>query len=155
MKIYSKILPAILLVAGLYLGFNAYEKDPISTPSKVSASKSGVTVQSLVTGETNGIFCAILFMPKSHLPRLQQLTKRQLAKDIKIVPAKIGWREDEMIVLPEEPILQKKSFLADSVTVNRRPTNLATVTSTRDIHAKIRAAGILTFLASAKISRFN
>lgn len=41
MKIYSKILIAILLVAGFYLGFNAYEKDSISKPSKVSAGKSG------------------------------------------------------------------------------------------------------------------
>ena len=155
MKIYSKILSAILMVAGFYLGFSAYEKDPISKPSMESASKSGGTVQSLATGETNSVFCAILFMPKSYLPLLQQFAKRQLGEDIKIVPARIGWREDEMIVLPEDPVLQKQSFLADSPTGILRPTNLAAVTSTPDIRAKVRAAAFLTFLTRAKKSSLN
>ena len=155
MKIYSKLFPAILMAAGFYLGFSAYEEEPISNPSKVSASKSGGTFQSQVTEETNSAFCAILFMPKSYLPLLQQFAKRQLAEDIKIVPARIGWREDEMIVLPEEPILHKKSFMADSPTGNRRPTNLATVTSTPDIRAKFRAAAFLTLLTHAKESSLN
>ena len=136
--------------AGFYLEFKANEIDPISKPRKVSASKSSGTIHSLDTRKMNDLYCAILLMPKSHLPMLQQFAKHKLAKDIKIIPAKIDWHEDEMIVLPRKSILQPKSHPAKSGSINWPSVNLATVTPASDFSAKIRAAGFLTFLASVK-----
>ena len=150
MKIYFIILLGLLVGVGFYLEFKANEKDPISRPRKISASKSSGTIHSLDTRKMNDLYCAILLMPKSHLPMLQQFAKHKLAKDIKIIPAKIDWHEDEMIVLPRKSILQPKSHPAKSGSINRPSVNLATVTPASDFSAKIRAAGFLTFLASVK-----
>ena len=150
MKIYFIILLGLLVGAGFYLEFNANEIDPISKPRKISTSKSSGTVHSLDTRKMNDLYCAILLIPKSHLPMLQQFAKHKLAKEIKIIPAKIGWHQDEMIVLPKKSILQHKSHPAKSGSVSRPSVNLATVIPASEFSTNIRVAAFLTFLASAK-----
>ena len=150
MKIHFKILLVSLVFAGFYIAFNANEKDTHSQSKKASANKSDRAVHSLVSREENDVFCAILFMPKSYLPMLQRLAKHKLAQDIKIIPAKIDWHSDELIVLPKNPIAPKKSFQAETGTADQGSGNFATVTSAPGINAKIRAAAFLTFLASVK-----
>ena len=110
MKIYFYLLLGLLVAAGFYLGFNENEKDPISKPKKVSADRIGGANPSPASREKNDVYCAILLMPKSYLPMLRQFAKHKLAKDIQIIPAEIGWDEDDMIVLPQKSKLQNKSY---------------------------------------------
>ena len=73
-----------------YPGMSNLENGRPSKPKRVSAGESGLTVQSLVSRETNDVYYAILLMPKSYLPMLERFAKDKLSKDIIIVPAKIG-----------------------------------------------------------------
>ena len=150
MKLYSITLPVLFAVAGFYVGYNLNEIDPISKPRKVSAGKVGRTVHSMVSKGTKDVYSAILLMPKSYLPMLQGFAKHRLAEDIKIIPAKIGWHENEMVVLPKKPILQNRIQQAKTGAVDRRRANLATAEPAPDLSSKIRAAAFLTLLASVK-----
>ena len=50
--------------------------------------------------------CAILIMPKSYLPLLEKFKHSKLAKGLEIVPAKIGWENDQMVAFPKKAVLK-------------------------------------------------
>ena len=58
------------------------------------------------TDKKPDMVCAILLMPKSYLPLLEKFKHSKFLKDIEIVPAKIGWENDQMVALPKTAILK-------------------------------------------------
>jgi len=155
MKIYFKLILGLLLITGIYFGLSTYEMDPISQPGKKSAVKPSRSLQSLVLEETNDVYYAILLMPKSYLPLLERFAKHKLAKAIKIVPAKIGWHENKLMVLPKNPISQKNSHPVVAGPRKQLPDDPAALKSAPDIGAKVRAAALIAFLAEVEKGRFK
>ena len=155
MKIYFKLILGLLVITGIYFGLSTYEIDPISKPGKKSVVKPGRQLQSLVPEETNDVYYAILLMPKSYLPLLERFAKHKLAKAIKIVPAKVGWHENKLMVLPKNPISQKNSHQAVPGPRNQLPVDPAALKPAPDIGAKMRAAAFLAFLADVEKGRFK
>ncbi|MGD8342416.1 MAG: hypothetical protein PVI38_11070 [Desulfobacterales bacterium] len=56
-------------------------------------------------------------MPKSYLPLLEKFKHRKIAREIKILPARIGWDDDQMIAIPQKAIL-KDTGAPDASIVN-------------------------------------
>ncbi len=45
---------------------------------------------------------AIVVMPKSYLPFLKQFAQSRMARDLKILPAKLGWSDGQPVVTPRQ-----------------------------------------------------
>ena len=58
------------------------------------------------TDKKADMVCAILIMPKSYLPLLEKFKHSKLAKGLEIVPAKIGWENDQMVAFPQKAVLK-------------------------------------------------
>jgi hypothetical protein len=59
-------------------------------------------VNSMTAAEASDLFCGILLMPKTLLPVLDRFSQHPVARDIKIMPAKIEWENGSMVVIPKK-----------------------------------------------------
>jgi len=155
MKIYFKLILGLLVITGIYFSLSTYQRDPIPKPEKKSDIKPGRPLQSLISEETNDVYYAILLMPKSYRPLLERFAKHKLAKAIQIVPAKVGWHENKLMVVPKKPISKKNSHPAGPGPRNQLPVDAAALKPAPDFGAKIRAAALLAFLAEVEKGRFK
>ena len=77
------------------------------------------------TDKKPDMVCAILIMPKSYLPLLEKFKHSKLAKGLEIVPAKIGWENDQMVAFPQKAVLksggQRMKDVNDVFSLKRTP----------------------------------
>jgi hypothetical protein len=64
--------------------------------------KGGLNVNSMTVDEMSDLYCGILLMPKSMLPKLEQISRYGFAEDIKVLPAKIEWNNGCMVAVADD-----------------------------------------------------
>ncbi len=160
MKIQNKnkmIISFCLLVAiAFFLVSQLQEKsEPVVYKRPLSVNR-GLNVNSMTSDDVSDLYCGILLMPKSMVPKLEQISRYRFAEDIKILPAKIEWKKGCMVAIAEEnstPQNEAHPDHADGKDVqvkDTEPENFAT----QDMK-KLNAALLYYFLANASKSQIE
>ncbi len=154
---YKMIISLCLLIAtAFFLDSHLREKSqPVVYKRPVSVSK-GLNVNSMTLDDVSELYCGILLMPKSMVPRLEQISRYRFSEDIKILPAKIEWDNGCMVAIAEEnPTLQHEANPdhADGKDVQVKDAELEDFAA-KDMK-KFNAALLYYFLANASKSQIN
>ena len=109
-KRYPIILSLILVCAvgyahvGWLENFDSSRKNDFVKISKRSASKAAGSVNMLTGQPEADVAYAIVVMPKSYLPALKRFLRSRMARDLKILPAKIEWQEGRLLAIPQQAV---------------------------------------------------
>jgi hypothetical protein len=108
MKIQEKskmiISICIFFAVILFMVFHLKEKKEPVVFKQPPIAETQNNVNSMTADEVSDLYCGIVLMPKSMLSTIEQLSKHKLAKDIKILPARIEWENGCMVAIPEETV---------------------------------------------------
>jgi len=159
-KIQNKskmIISLCLLIAlSLFLVSHLQEKnEPVVYKRPLSASR-GLNVNSMTVNEVSDLYCGILLMPKSMLPKLEKISQYRFAEDIKILPAKIEWNDGCMVAVAEDSTIAENGADLDQADgkdvrlIDGQPENFAG----RD-KQKFNPALLYFFIANASKSQIN
>ena len=99
------------------VGFKLGQNSEALTVYAQSNSRQQVDQKLSVSVKKSNQVAAILLMPRSYVPLLEKFKHRKIARAIKILPAHIGWDDDQMIAIPQKAIL-KNTAAPDSPIVN-------------------------------------
>ena len=106
MKVQNKskmIISLCLLIAiTLFLVSQLQEKSEPVVYKRPLSVKGGLNVNSMTVDEMSDLYCGILLMPKSMLPKLEQISRYGFAEDIKILPAKMEWNNGCMVAVADD-----------------------------------------------------
>lgn len=106
MKVQNKskmIISLCLLIAiTLFLVSQLQEKSEPVVYKRSLSVKGGLNVNSMTVDEMSDLYCGILLMPKSMLPKLEQISRYGFAEDIKVLPAKIEWNNGCMVAVADD-----------------------------------------------------
>ncbi|MGD9054460.1 MAG: hypothetical protein PVG17_21555 [Desulfobacterales bacterium] len=117
----QKYLPFIgfglILALTFGVGFKLGQHREVLTVYARSNSAQQVNQKLSLSATRSNQAAAIVLMPKSYLPLLEKFKHRKIAREIKILPARIGWDDDQMIAIPQKAIL-KDTGAPDASIVN-------------------------------------
>ena len=154
---YKMIISLCLLFAiAFFLDSHLREKSQPAVYKRSLSADRGLNVNSMTSDEVSDLYCGILLMPKSMLPKLEQISRYPFAEDIKILPAKIQWNEGCMVAIADDNSLAQNEVHPDQADgkdvplKNVEPENIAA----RDIK-KLNAALLYYFLANASKGQIN
>jgi hypothetical protein len=160
MKIQNKskmIISLCLLIAlTLFLISNLPEKSDPVVYKRPAMDSGGLNVNSMTVDQMSDLYCGILLMPKSMLPKLEQISRYGFAEDIKILPATIEWKKGCMVAVADDHATADNADLFDRspgndiLSAEQNPENFAE----RD-KRKFNPALLYYFLANASKSQIN
>ena len=154
----SKIIISLCLLTALSLLLYSNlqgKNDPVVYKRPATAS-GGLNVNSMTVDEMSNLYCGILLMPKTMLPKLEQLSRYGFAEDIKILPASIEWNEGCMVAVADDRDTADSADLfgrapgKDILSAEHNPENIAE----RD-KKKFNPALLYYFLANASKSQID
>jgi hypothetical protein len=160
MEIQSKskmIISLCLLIAiTLFLVSHFQEKSEPVVYKRPLTVNGGLNVNSMTADEMSDLYCGILLMPKSMLPKLEQISRYGFAEDIKILPAKMEWNNGCMVAVADDRTTAENEGHLDQALgkdiplSDEDPVNFAE----RD-KKKFNPALLYYFLANASKSQIN
>ena len=154
----SKMIISIclLIALSLFLVSGLSEKnDPVVYKRALTATES-LNVNSMTVDDMSDLYCGILLMPKSMLPKLEQISRYGFAEDIKILPATIEWNEGCMVAVADDPAKADNADYfnqdpgKDILSADENPENFAGKDK-----KKFNPALLYYFLANASKSQIN
>ena len=83
------------------------EKQGSPKPEKRSAPAADGLENLLPGPSSDDVAYAIVVMPKSYLPALKRFSRSKMARDLKIYPARMGWNDGQLVVIPKQAVLKK------------------------------------------------
>ena len=89
--------------SGIFINTPKYD---LVKKSKISADMAGESTNLLPGQPGDDMAYAIVVMPKSYLPALKRFSRSRMARDLTILPARIGWEEGQMVAIPKQAILK-------------------------------------------------
>jgi hypothetical protein len=92
----------LLIAITLFLVSQLQEKSEPVVYKRSLSVKGGLNVNSMTVDEMSDLYCGILLMPKSMLPKLEQISRYGFAEDIKVLPAKIEWNNGCMVAVADD-----------------------------------------------------
>jgi hypothetical protein len=110
----------------------------------------------MTVDDMSDLYCGILLMPKSMLPKLEQISRYRFAEDVKILPATIEWNEGCMVAVADDQATADNAGHVDQtlgkdiLSADENPENFAA----RD-QKKFSPALLYYFLANASKSQIN
>ena len=109
-KRYPIIASLIIFCAGIYIHLevvgrsDAGRKNDSAKISQQLTSRTGVSQTRRVDPPAADLAYAIVMMPKSYLPALKRFARSPMARDLKILPARIEWKDEQLIAFPKKPV---------------------------------------------------
>ena len=109
-KRYLILIALILVCAVAYARFgpaeNFYPAGQNEFVKKSKRSARGTVGSSdILTGQPEAeLAYAIVVMPKSYLPALKRFSRSRMARELKILPAKIEWKEGQLMAVPKQAV---------------------------------------------------
>jgi hypothetical protein len=154
----SKMIIGICIFIGaiLFMVFHLKEKKEPVVFKRPPIAEAQNNVNSMTADELSDLYCGIVLMPKSMVSTIEQLSKHKLAKDIKLLPARIEWDNGCMVAIPEETV-----FAYDNAEVDdTRSKDLQFIPELPEEFAgaeikKIHPALFYLFLANVSKSQIN
>jgi hypothetical protein len=136
-------IPAVFLI---FYFFNDGETRLTSKMKASHASKANKRKMPVNLTDNDNMVAAILIMPKSYLPALQQFSNSAMAKDIIILRAKLESKDGQMTAVyrTKEKRPGRKITPADNTPSK---TNDTVLEQTPERKKRILAAGLVYFLA--------
>ena len=160
MKIQNKskmIVSLCLLIAiTLFLVSHLREKSEPVVYKRPLTVNGGLNVNSMTVDEMSDLYCGILLMPKSMVPKLEKISQYRFAEDIKILPAKIEWNDGCMVAVADDGSKSENGVDLDQADgkdvrlIDGQPENFAG----RD-KKKFNPALLYFFIANASKSQIN
>jgi len=92
----------LLIAITLFLVSQLQEKSEPVVYKRPLSVNGGLNVNSMTVDQMSDLYCGILLMPKSMVPRLEQISRYRFAEDIKILPAKIEWDGGCMVAVADD-----------------------------------------------------
>ena len=158
MSLKSKILICCTILAifvGVY-GFTSVDLMPMPTskhkPSAIKQQRQKVSLETRVRDD--GMVAAILIMPKSYLPHLKRFSQSAMARDIKILRAKLEVKDGQMTAVRQLKHSKRpnpKIELIDE-TVEKRLESIPESPSNQE--RQVVSSGFLYLLAGFQKHRF-
>jgi len=109
-KRYPILIGLVLVCAvgyarfGTAENFSTAEKNEVVKKSKRFAPTAGGSLNLLNGHPEADLAYAIVVMPKSYLPALKRFSRSIMARDLKILPAKIEWKEGQLMAMPKQAV---------------------------------------------------
>jgi hypothetical protein len=91
----------LLIAITLFLVSQLQEKSEPVVYKRPLSVNGDLNVNSMTADEMSDLYCGILLMPKSMLPKLEQISRYGFAEDIKILPAKMEWNNGCMVAVAD------------------------------------------------------
>jgi len=157
MPIRYKVLicASVLAVFFGFYGFNDGETRLTSKPNPSPAKKGRHTVIAEKLVENEDMVAAIIIMPKSYLPALKRFSQSPMARNIKIMRARLEEKDGQLTAVRQDKRLKQKSRNNEPAIkpANTTPRAISNLPPNRE--KQIVSAGILHLLASTHRSRIT
>jgi hypothetical protein len=146
----------LLIAITLFLVSQLQEKSEPVVYKRPLSVNGDLNVNSMTADEMSDLYCGILLMPKSMLPKLEQISRYGFAEDIKILPAKMEWNNGCMVAVADDRTTAENEGHLDQALgkdiplSDEDPVNFAE----RD-KKKFNPALLYYFLANASKSQIN
>jgi len=162
MKIRFAILIGLILAGGAgyaYFGkaddFYPAGKNEYIHKMKRSALPAGKSKKGLTGHLASDVAYAIVVMPKSYVPLLKQFSRSKMARNLKILPAQIGWNDGQPVVIPQQAILKTAGSRTPSVEKVLSPADTGDITGPEDRTIVLRKAALLLMLQGSLSGKLN
>jgi hypothetical protein len=98
---------------------------------------------------------AIVVMPKSYLPALKRFSRSRMARELKILPAEIGWNNGELVAIPKKAIVKREQMeKAKSAIAGKNSVSTEKVGGA-EVKIALRNAAMLFLLQSSLAHKLN
>ena len=160
-KKYPIIISLIIVsVAGMaYIGHQELgDFDDNDVPMKKHvpvASKSKGSAKLLADHHAADVAYAIVVMPKSYLPALKRFSRSRMARELKILPAEIGWKNGELVAIPKQAIIKREQTQEAKLAIAGKNTVSTHTVGRAEVKIALRNAAMLFLLQSALAHKLN
>jgi hypothetical protein len=141
------LLGASLLIAAVFFTSCSTEKRAVPQTNQQWSSQSRVDFTFQKAGDSTDVVCAILLMPKSHLPLLGRFSHQRMARKIEILPANFEWNEDSIVAISKK---RARTTRIETVEPSRKKGNNTRVEPAPSKGRVIQGATLLYFLAEVE-----
>ncbi len=123
-KRYPLIASLIIFCAGIFVHLEVVGRSDtgrnhdLVKKSQQPASRAGASIKPLADQPAGDLAYAIVVMPKSYLPALKRFARSPMARDLKILPARIEWIGGQLKAFPKQPVSRTENpqtFTTESV----------------------------------------
>jgi hypothetical protein len=149
MKTLAKILfGASLAFAFLFL-VELYSATKEDTSLHTGPASNGIVkkASNLGTGTQSDVYCAILLIPKPLVPLVKQLSRRKIAKGVKLLPAEMAYNQGKLVARSKEAFGKKVQSSTPQKKQKHNRSNKSGVETAAELKKRLGAAAMLAFLA--------
>ncbi len=158
---YQIIISLVIVsVAGMaYFGLQALDDfDDNDVPVKKNEpvlGKSKGSANLLADHHAAGVAYAIVVMPKSYLSALKRFSRSRMARELKILPAEIGWKNGELVAIPKQAIKKREQTQEAKLAIAGKNTVSTHSVGRAEVKIALRNAAMLFLLQSALAHKLN
>ncbi len=140
------VIPCLIFATFIFMIFDADKTEDLTRFRSSASVEAGKEVKSMVFEDRSDVVYAILIMPKSFLPMLEKFSHHKIARNIKILPAKIEWSQEKMVVMPKTTILKGETINTEQIQMASGEFTAVSVGSPLEMKKKFGAVSLLAIL---------